>query len=80
MEEDEEISTEEAQDTFFNSGKISAFSSSHLQIAEVVGDKDTLLLNASKVLRHGKVVSNGGEMSDLTEKIKEVMLSINKKV
>lgn len=50
---------DEAKDTFLNT-------------AEVMGEKDTLLLNSSKVLRHGKVVSNGEEMTDLTDKIKSV--------
>jgi hypothetical protein len=60
MEQD--ISQEEAKDTFLNT-------------AEVMGEKDTLLLNSSKVLRDGKVVSNGEEMTDLTDKIKTVCFS-----
>ena len=58
-QDDQEMEQDEAKDTFLNT-------------AEVMGEKDTLLLNSSKVLRHGKVVSSGEEMTDLTDKIKSV--------
>jgi hypothetical protein len=39
-----------------------------------VGEKDALLINSSKVLRDGKMVSNGQEdMDNLAGKIKELM-------
>ena len=70
MDEDE-IEEEEVKDTFFNSGILYC----NLQcLAEVVGEKDALLINSSKVLRDGKMVSNGQEdMDNLAGKIKELM-------
>jgi hypothetical protein len=52
----------------------------HKKTAEVVGDKDTLFLNSSKVLRHGKVVAAGEQMNDLTDQIKKVCSSIRQMI